>query len=86
MQSIQKHSNNNEHIVGIRYFSCSSVLASEMGFNYVFPAVLNDSSDCFSLQLRKTFPLTDPLFLEEYSESRYFEIALINKNVDYLAV
>ena len=26
-----------DNLIGIRYFSCASVKASDMGFNYVFP-------------------------------------------------
>ena len=71
-------------VVGIRYFSCSSIRASDMGFNYVFPTKYDGTDDLFCKSLKHTFPLTEPLLLNEYSDIRYLETALKNKKADYI--
>ena len=68
-------------IIGIRYFSCSSVRASDMGFNYVFPTSgewlsYNDLPYC--LILSDAFRLTKPVYIHEYATSRECENALKN--------
>jgi len=82
MQSIKVQSKN--IIIGIRYFSCSSVLASDMGFNYVFPTLYSGGEELFCSTLKKVFPLTAPLYLNEYTDNRYLETALKNKKVDFI--
>ena len=60
-------------LTGIRYFSCSSVKASDMGFNYVFPTSgIPISPDLLYCRvLSKAFRLTEPVFLNEYID-KYF--------------
>lgn len=53
-------------LMGIRYFSCSSAKASEMGFDYVFPVSDFDYDDHYCSVLRNAFILTEPVFLEDY--------------------
>ena len=67
-------------LVGIRYFSCASVKASEMGFNYVFPASGKQTKDSFCPTLSRAFKLTKPYFLHEYSDIVFCEDALRKDN------
>jgi len=82
MQWIRRHDTEGE-FYGIRYFSCASVRASEMGFNYVFPVSGNkyrkNRPHCEILA--KSFKLTDPRFLHEYSSIDECERALINDKI-----
>ena len=54
--------------MGIRYFSCASMKASKMGFNYVFPTsgekMNADSQYCDVLS--KTFVLTKPVYIRDF--------------------
>lgn len=74
-------SNNNEsdshqnELIGIRYFSCASERASEMGFNYVFP-----TSGCqishqipYCSILEKAFVLSLPKYIHEYESVKTCE-------------
>lgn len=57
-----------DNLIGIRYFSCASVKASDMGFNYVFPTSGRQKS--YELPycdvLTKAFCLTNPVYIHEY--------------------
>lgn len=57
-----------DHLVGIRYFSCASVKASDMGFNYVFPTSGQQKSAelPYCSVLAKAFRLTNPVYIHEY--------------------
>lgn len=57
-----------DQLMGIRYFSCASVKASDMGFNYVFPTSGQQlSSDLpFCSVLSHSFRLTKPVFIHEF--------------------
>ena len=57
-----------DQLIGIRYFSCASVKASEMGFNYVFPTSgKQKSSDLpYCSVLAKSFRLSKPVYIHEY--------------------
>lgn len=83
MQATGKRKN---QLVGIRYFSCSSVRASDMGFNYVFPTSGNQNENrpyCPVLSL--AFRLTKPYYLHEYSGVKQCENALIDDyNVEFI--
>ena len=70
----------NDRLVGIRYFSCASVRASDMGFNYVFPASGRQTSASFCPILSKAFKLTKPCFLHEYRDIYLCEEALRKNN------
>ena len=59
-----------DQLIGIRYFSCASVKASEMGFNYVFPTSgKQKSSDLpYCSVLAKSFRLSKPEYVHEYDD------------------
>lgn len=60
--------NNESELIGIRYFSCASQMASEMGFNYVFPTSGHRLSDGrnYCPILAKSFLMTKPVFINDY--------------------
>lgn len=68
MQWIRKESNNNK-LIGIRYFSCASERASDMGFNYVFPVSGQKDSryEQYCEILAKSFKLTKPVYIHEFN-------------------
>lgn len=67
---VEKRNKNFEikRIIGIRYFSCASSKASEMGFNYVFPTSgeIKSSENPYCATLTKVFCLTKPVYIHEY--------------------
>lgn len=72
-------------LVGIRYFSCASIKASDMGFNYVFPASGKHTKDSFCPILSNAFKLTKPYFLHEYHDVYACEDALRkDNNLDFI--
>lgn len=66
------------NLMGIRYFSCASVRASDMGFDYVFPVSNTDYEDNYCSILRDSFSLTEPVFIKEYDSIKQCEVELIN--------
>lgn len=78
MQWIRKHYNGNR-LMGIRYFSCSSERASDLGFNYVFPTSGKpcDSTPYCSV-LSKSFKLTNPIFIHEFNDTNDCQKFLIS--------
>lgn len=71
MQWIRKQNDTNENkLYGIRYFSCSSIKASDMGFNYVFPTSgeRHNRSHNFCSILTNSFLLSKPVFVHEFDE------------------
>lgn len=74
-----------DRLVGIRYFSCASEKASEMGFNYVFPASGKKTQTSFCPTLAKAFKLTKPYYLHEFADTYSCERVLVNDNeLDYI--
>lgn len=82
-----------DRLIGIRYFSCASVKASEMGFNYVFPTSGKQLSDTFPFcsVLSKAFYISNPVFLHEYDNVNRCENVLFHlgysdklKKVDFI--
>ena len=71
-----------DKLIGIRYFSCASVKASNMGFNYVFPTSGQQKSAEFPYcsVLAKTFRLTPPVYIHEYDNIRECEQSLIEES------
>ena len=71
---------NYDQLIGIRYFSCASIKASDMGFNYVFPVSGEQTSHDFPYCpiLSKSFRLTKPHFINEYFDVRSCERRLID--------
>lgn len=89
MQWVRKEmSNQNENydkLIGIRYFSCASVKASNMGYNYVFPTsgIKNDRSFCPILS--RAFKLTQPKYIHEYTNIQACEDDLLKDvNLDFI--
>ena len=56
------------HLMGLRYFSCASSKASDMGFNYVFPVSNGNFPGGYCSVLRDAFLLTEPVYLRDYKE------------------
>ena len=65
---INKKENERTKLIGIRYFSCASFEASEMGLNYVFPTSGKHKSKKYPYCaiLARTFRLTKPVYIDEY--------------------
>ena len=70
---------NMKKLMGIRYFSCASYKASEMGFNYVFP-VSGENYKNYCAILVKAFNWTLPVYIHEYETIGKCEEFLINDN------
>ena len=64
MQWVRLQSKRSE-LLGIRYFSCASIKASELGFDYVFPVSNTNFDNNFCSILRDMFLITQPIFLHE---------------------
>ena len=72
-----------DKLIGIRYFSCASVRASDIGFNYVFPTSgKQDREMPFCSVLMKAFKLTKPVFIHEFCNVSECEVYLQNMNLD----
>lgn len=71
---------NRNHIIGFRYFSCASEMASDLGYNYVFPTSGNGISNdnVFCPILSKAFHLTNPRFIHEYMNISECQMVLEN--------
>lgn len=67
-----------DQLIGIRYFSCASIKASNMGFNYVFPTSGQQKSAGlpYCAVLAKAFRLTNPIYIHEYENIAMCESAL----------
>ncbi|XMB85839.1 hypothetical protein RJG79_10580 [Mycoplasmatota bacterium WC44] len=66
-------------LIGIRYFSCASNKASELGFNYVFPV----SGQTYYQRnycnvLANSFRLTKPYYIHEFNDINHCEETLTN--------
>lgn len=89
MQWVRSEINSKEYedcdnLIGIRYFSCASVKASDMGFNYVFPTSGRQKSSelPYCAVLTKAFRLTSPVYIHEYDNISECEWKLSKSN-DY---
>lgn len=60
--------NEYDQLIGIRYFSCASNKASDMGFNYVFPTSGKQKSSSlpYCSVLAKSFYLSKPVYVHEF--------------------
>lgn len=56
----------NRPMMGIRYFSCASIKASDMGFDYVFPVNNWKFEGKYCSILRDSFMLTEPVYIRDY--------------------
>lgn len=86
MQWIRSQSKRNK-LIGIRYFSCVSSRASEIGLNYVFP-VSGEKDVIYQKYCRilvNAFKLTKPVFIHEYNSIENCQEALnLDTEVRYL--
>lgn len=73
-----------DNLIGIRYFSCASVKASDMGFNYVFPTSGQQKSAeiPYCAVLTRAFCLTNPVYIHEYDSVLTCERKLL-KSTDF---
>ena len=76
MQWVRKQVRGNE-LMGIRYFSCASLRAAELGYDYVFPVSNTDYAAGYCTVLRDAFQLTEPTNLKDYGSVKECEQALI---------
>ena len=70
------------HLVGLRYFSCASARASDMGFDYVFPVSNGKCEGGYCSVLRDSFSLTEPVYLRDYKELWQCEEELLHLPLD----
>lgn len=70
------------HLVGLRYFSCASARASDMGFDYVFPVSNGKCEGGYCSVLRDSFSLTEPVYLRDYKELWQCEEELLHLLLD----
>lgn len=63
-------------LLGLRYFSCASMRASEMGFDYIFPVSDSKCKGGFCSVLRDAFSLTEPVYIRDYEGILQCEKAL----------
>ena len=75
-----------DELYGIRYFSCASVRASEMGFNYVFPVSgRRYKASPFCEELAQSFRLTVPRYIHEFQSWDDCERALTrDSDLDFI--
>jgi hypothetical protein len=83
-------SEDEDAVIGIKYFSCASVYASTLGNNYVFPTMgtpyqTRKTITDYCARLSHRFKLTGPKFLKEYEDIFSCEKALNDDNqLDYI--
>lgn len=77
MQWVRKQIGRNE-LMGIRYFSCASIRASDLGFDYVFPVNNTKYEEGYCSILRNSFLLTNPVYLRDYDSTYQCENYLID--------
>lgn len=58
---------NDSGLMGIRYFSCASMRASNLGLNYVFPTYDTAYKDEYCSVLQSNFKLTEPVYCKDFS-------------------
>lgn len=90
MQWIRKWSSNNpDKLLGIRYFSCSSQRASDLGFNYVFPTSgeAHEKSNNYCKILVNSFKVSNPVFVHEFDEieeCEYYLKSIASNELKYI--
>lgn len=62
-------------LIGIRYFSCASKRAADMGFDYVFPTSGDqiDANTAYCPELNSVFKMTEPAYLVDYPDAKACE-------------
>ena len=87
IESDNRQNKRKDLLMGIRYFSCASLRASDMGFTYVFPTSGEpDSYDYpYCRILMNAFKLTKPVFMHEFSNRQQCEEYLKNQtDINYI--
>lgn len=79
MQWVRKQIGRNE-LMGIRYFSCASHRASDLGFDYVFPVNNTKYEEGYCTVLRDSFALTNPVYLRDFASAHQCENYLLGSN------
>lgn len=83
-------SEDEDAVVGIKYFSCASVYASTLGYNYVFPTMgaphhARKTISDYCARLSHRFKLTAPRFIMEYNSIPACVKMIIKDNsLDYI--
>ena len=77
MQWVRKQVGSNK-LMGIRYFSCASIRASELGFDYVFPVDNTEYAEGYCSVLRDSFWVTLPVYLREFDSPEHCEQYLVS--------
>ena len=83
-------SENEDTVVGIKYFSCASNYASKLGKNFVFPSTgtpyhIGNDIDDYCAILSHRFKLTQPRFIKDYENLESLVSELNNdKELDYI--
>lgn len=83
MQWVRKQNDSDENkLYGIRYFSCSSKKASDLGFNYVFPTSgkRHPRNKNFCEILAISFLLSKPVYLHDFDNIEDCETYLKNSS------
>lgn len=76
-----------DQLIGIRYFSCASIRASDMGFNYVFPTSgqMKSTEQPYCAVLAKAFRVSKPVYIHEYEDVRSCEATLMRtRDLDFI--
>ena len=74
-----------DKLIGVRYFSCASERASDLGFNYVFPTSGEQiPAFPFCRVLSKAFVLTEPVYIHEFDCVRDCEDFLKEQHLSYV--
>ncbi len=74
--------NGKNRLMGFRYFSCASLRASELGFDYVFPTCNCNYEKNYCTVLRDAFALTEPVYLRDFVSIHDCEDELGRKSYD----
>ncbi|MGI6671588.1 MAG: leucine-rich repeat domain-containing protein [Christensenellales bacterium] len=83
-------SEHEDAVVGIKYFSCASVHASGLGYNYVFPTIgvphhARKTITHYCARLSHRFKLTAPRFIMEYNSiADCVEVIKKDNNLNYI--
>lgn len=77
MQWVRRQIRRHE-LMGIRYFSCASIRAADLGLDYVFPVHNTSYQEGYCSILRDSFSLTNPVYLRDYSTTDQCEKYLIS--------
>ena len=58
---------NEKNVVGIKYFSCSTINASKSGYNIVFPTYMKKEKKDYCVVLNEVLKLTKPVLINDFA-------------------